>query len=342
MWSAGCPCVLARVRLPVVVTVRAGAWRRGGAWRTGLAAFPPPGAAVPLGEGEEGGGGGGFPGLRGGRGWAPPWRVPSIPGAGGGGLGGRAGGGGLRRGSSPPFSGSPARTPVAYGRVACSPRPWPPLMASGVAPHIPPCRMLGRGCLAAPGAGRGLAGGWWVSLAGWGGGRGVVSALPLVGGSAGGPRGAGGGGSLCTGLHLCPARVGIKAGRPIVVLPPTLHRLASACRRPDAVRGVPLRAGTGLLACRGNCGSGRAAACGHAAYSSVYCGSGAPSWVPRPYRGGGVPFWPDEGSAGLPSPWTSSGCPWGGERGERGRWGGSPLLPSGPPVLLSGGCGGAA
>ena len=40
---------------------------------------------------------------------------------------------------------------------------------------------------------------------------------------------------------------------------PILHRLASACRRLDAVRGVPLRAGAGLLAYRGYRGSGRAA-----------------------------------------------------------------------------------
>ena len=82
-------------------------------------------------------------------------------------------------------------------------------------------------------------------------------------------------------------RASIKAGRSVVALPPTLHRLAFACRRPDAVRGAPLRAGAGLLACRRYFGSGRAADWGHAAYSSAYCGSGAPSWVPRPSRGGG-------------------------------------------------------
>ena len=56
--------------------------------------------------------------------------------------------------------------------------------------------------------------------------------------------------------------------------------------------------------------------------------------LPLPWRrgcGAAVPL------AGL---WLSVG--WGGERGEGGRDGGSPLSPSGSPVLLSGGCGGAA
>ena len=197
----------------------------------GFSGILPQSAPAPLRGG--GGGGGGSPGLGGGRGLAPPRPVSSIPRAGGGERGGERGRG-SRRGSSPPSSGFPARTPGGYGGLACSPRPWSPLMASGVAPRISPCSVLGRGCLAAPGAGRGLAGCWWVSLVGGGGGRCAAPRWGLGGGASGG----GGGGSVCLGLSLCPP-----AGGTVVALPPTLHRLASACRRPDAVRGVPLRAG---------------------------------------------------------------------------------------------------
>ena len=236
----------------------------------GLAVSPPPGAAALWGEGR-----GVSPGLGRGRGLAPPWAVSSILQAGGGEPGG---------GSSPPSSSSPAETPGEYRGLACSPpalapphgwqrraahpslpRAWPVLFDS-------PRR-------------RARSGHPLVGESGRGGG--LVGAPPLVGGSAGGPRGTEGKGLLCLGLPLCPPRAGIKVGRSVVVLIPGLHRPASACRRPDAVCGVPLRAGAGLLARRGHCGSGRAADWGHAAYSSIYRGSCAPPWVPQPSQGGG-------------------------------------------------------
>ena len=217
--GAGLPACLA-------VSVGAGEWGCGSAWRTGFAAFAPRVPRPFQGEGEL------PPGLGGGRGPAPPCPVSGIPRAGGGGVGGERGGG-SRRGSSPPSSGG----------VLCGPRPWPPFMAGGVAWRIPPCCMLGRGCVAGPRAGRGPAGRWWVSLPG-GGGGGLIGAPPLLGGSVGGPRGAGGrkvallrfvsppppggpqGGSLhhCLALHTALAHVR--------VLPSwCCPRGALACRR---------------------------------------------------------------------------------------------------------------
>ena len=122
---------------------------------------------------------------------------------------------------------------------------------------------------------------------------------------------------------------GPEAGRSTVVLPPTLHRLASACRRPDVVRGLPLRAGAGLLACCGSCGSGRAADWGHAAYGSVYRGSGAPPWVPRPSwgGGGGSPSGPAGGCrAAVPLVVSACLCAGGGKRGRVGGGRGLPAV----------------
>ena len=175
------------------------------------------------------------------------------------------------------------------------------------------------------------------------GGGGVVSALLLVRGSASGPPGAGPGGLLCSGLSLCPPRAGIKACRSVVALPPTLHRLASPCRCLDAVRGVPLRAGAGLLACRGYCWSGRAADWGRVAYGPSGAPPPPPPGVAALLKGRGLPL-ARRGGCGTAVPlaglWLSVGL--GGERGEVGRRGGSRLSPFGAPVLLSGGCGGAA
>ena len=146
---------------------------------------------------------------------------------------------------------------------------------------------------------------------------------PFVGDSAGKPLGAGGARSLCRGLSLSSPRAGIKAGHSSVPLSPILHRLVFARRRPDAVRGLPLHAGAGLLACRGYCGSGRAADSGRAAYGP----SCAPPRVPRPFQGG-------EEGGGSPLAWQR-GC------GAAVPLAG-PLSPSIPPVLLFGGCRGAA
>ena len=157
----------------------------------------------------------------------------------------------------------------------------------------------------------------WLAAAGsvrWEGGGGWC-ASPRQG-LGRGARDAWGGGSLCPGLSLCPPRAGIEAGRSGVAKSPILHRLTSACRPPEAVRGVPLRAGAGLLACGSYCWSGRAADWGRAEYGPC----GAPPRVPRPCRGG----W----GGGPPSRWPSSGCPraW----GEKGEGGGG--FPQSPPV----------
>ena len=107
-----------------------------------------------------------------------------------------------------------------------------------------------------------------------------------------------------------------------------LHRLASACRPPDAVCRVPVRAGAGLLACHSYCGSGRAADWGRAAYGP----SGAPPPVPRPSWGGGSPLaW--QGGCGAAVPLAglrpSMGLGGGGE-GRGGEGGGAPRCR--PPV----------
>ena len=85
-----------------------------------------------------------------------------------------------------------------------------PPMVGCLAMRVPPCNVLGRGCLASLGARRGL-GGWLLvgqSLpsrppmcrAGGRGGGGAVCVPPSLGGVVGGPRGAGGGGS-CAWVH---------------------------------------------------------------------------------------------------------------------------------------------
>ena len=100
---------------------------------------------------------------------------------------------------------------------------------------------------------------------------------------------------------------------------PILHRLVSACRRPHAVRGVPLRPGAGPQACRGYFESKQAAGWGRAAYRP----SGAPPRVPWPSRGGG-------GGGGGVSP-----GPAGGVRGRR-----PPGRPPASRGLGGGRCGG--
>ena len=198
VWSVGRRCVLARVRLPEAVSVGAGGRGRGGAWRTGLAAFSPR-APRPF-RGERGL----PPGLGGGRGPAPMWPDSGIPRAGGGGGGERGEGHAVVPRHPPP------------GGPACGPRPLPPFMAAGVAPRIPPCQLLGRDCLETPGR-RARSGRPLLGQSGREGGGAVRR--PFSRGSAGGLRGAGGGGgSLCCGLSLCPPLAGTKAGRFVIAL----------------------------------------------------------------------------------------------------------------------------
>ena len=71
--------------------------------------------------------------------------------------------------------------------------------------------------------------------------------------------------SLCLGPFLCLPRASNKAAligaaQSMEGVVPILLQLISARCSPDAVPEVPLRAGAGLLVCRGYCGNGRAAA----------------------------------------------------------------------------------
>ena len=302
---------------------RVAAWRRVAYGLSGL----PPSRAPRL----SWGGGAGAPLASGGReGRRPRCPSPASRGPEGGGWGGE--GRGSRRGSWPLSSSSPARTPGGYGGLACSPRPWPPLMASAVAPRIPPCRVLGRGCLAAPGAGRGLAGCWWVSLAGGGGGWSVRR--PSSGARPGGPRGWGAGGrsaSVC--LSAPPGRA---SSRPTRSLSRPPHCTGSRPRAAARMRsaGCPCAPAQGCWPAAGTVGVGgrltggmrRTAACTVAMAPLPGC---------RGPLGGGC-------GAAVPLAGLLLSVGRGGERREGGRGGGCPLSPSGPPVRLPGGCGGAS
>ena len=279
-----------------------GAWGRRAYWLRGV---PPRAPRPSLGEG-------GLPPCPGGgRGPAPPWPVSGIPRAGGGWGGGR-GRGGSRRGPSQPSSGG----------VDCGPRPWPPFMAGGVAPRIPPCCMLGWGCLAAPGAERGLAGRWWVSLAGGGVGR---CDAPPRGLGRGAPRGGG--------------REGCSAAVRLSALPGWApRRVTLSLPRPPNCTGSHLRATVLVLPTGCPCGPAQGcrpaagtAGVGSRRTGSVYGGSGAPTWVSRPSRGrgGGSPAGTGGGGAGSPSPWPALGCPW--VRGEEGEGGEGGELPAVAP-----------
>ena len=161
------------------------------------------------------------------------------------------------------------------------------------------------------------------------GGAGWSVRRPPSGAPPGGPAGQGVGRSPCCGLFLSPPRAGTKAGCFVCALPSTLHWLTSEWCRPVAAHGVPLRAGAGLPACRGHCGSGTAADWRHAAYSSAGRDGGAPPWVLQP-SGGGVPPRAWRGGCGTVVPlailWLSAG------RGKRGGWEwGPPRSPSPVP-----------
>ena len=164
---------------------------------------------------------------------------------------------------------------------------------------------------------------------------------PSLGGVAGGPRGAGGRGSLCLHPSLCLPRAGTKAGFIGVVqlikgVVSILFRFVFARCRPHAVHGVPLRAGAGRQACRGQCGSVRVAVWRRVAYGPT----GADPQVPQPSQGGGGPpvAWQGGYRAGVPLASLQHPTGLGGAEGEEREGGGcrGSLSPSfGPLVLFS-------
>ena len=209
-----------------------------------------------------------------------------------------------------------------------APGPRPPLMAGGVAPRIPPCRVLVPGCLAAPGAGRGLAGRRWVNPGG--GGRFVPR--PSSGARLGGPGGRGPAGSIPLPppgryqggpLQRCPVP---RTARARVRVPPPGFGPRGALARRRRAAGLPRLlwewAGSWLGA-RGVRAKWR------------------PSRGAAALSGGGSPLARRGGVRGRHPPGRPPTVCWlgGGVRGEGGRGGGSLLSHSGPPVLLSGGCG---
>ena len=176
---------------------------------------------------------------RGGGGGLPVRRTP-----GGSSRGPRGAGGGevsLPRSVPPPSRGGhqggslrlcPALRAAFLG-VAVLLRPSPPSSPA----HPPGVYMFSRGCRAAPGAGHGLAGRRWASLAGdWVGG--CQCAVPQ-GARPGGPAGQGAGRSLCRGLFHRLLGAGTKAGRFVCAPPSVPHSWVSPfCCGP---RGAPER-----------------------------------------------------------------------------------------------------
>ena len=207
-------------------------------------------------------------------------------------------------------------------------------------------------CLASSGGGRpfppvpdsGSCAPWWTGLCVQGGlapGGWAVFAPSFFGGLVVGPQGPGGRGLLCPDPSLCPPWAGTKAGffgvaQSMEGLVSILLWFVSVRCRPDAVGGVPLRAGAGLQACRGHCGSGRVTVWARAAYGP----SGAPPRVRRPPRGVGPPLarrGAVQGRRPLGRPPVFRGL----GRGRGGRGGGvAPGFSVGPLVLLPGGRGG--
>ena len=276
-----------------------GVWGRTAYWLSGV----PPRALQPS-RGE-----GGHPPCAGrGRGLAPPSPVSGISRAGGEGVGGESGGGRVVVPRHPPPGGwtvapgpGPPSWPAAWRRAS------PPAACSAGAvwqPRAPSAVLLAAGGSVWRG------GGWSVRR-------------PSSGGWPGGPAGRGAGGSLCCAPSLRPPRAGTKAGHFVIAPPSKLHWLTSACHRPGTAHRLPLRAGAGLRACCGYCGSGQAADWQRVSrqlrpYLGVATLSG---------EGGGSPAAPSRGGAGPPSPWPALCCPWvrGGE-GEGGEGGGLPAV----------------
>ena len=214
---------------------------------------PPPGATVLL------GGGGTSPRPR--EGWRAGAPVARRRGEGGGGRGE----GGPRRGSPPPCPGGMAR----------GPRPSPPSSPA----HPPWVYTFSRGCGAALGAGRGLVGRRWVSLAGRGG-RGLFAAV-------------------------CSPAFPRRAPRRAASSDPALH-----VAFPDAA--VPLRPTAPAQSCRSAAGTagvtGRpTGGAWHAAALATAVAS--LPWVQQPSRGGAgtSPLWP-----ATSRPRAGGGGEWGG------------------------------
>ena len=180
-----------------------------------------------------------------------------------------------------------------------------------------------------------------------GGGVGGVCVPPSPGGVVGRPRGAGGRGSLCLGPSLYLPWAGTKAGffcitQSMEGVVSILPWFVSVRCRPDAVRGVPLRAGAGLPACRGHCGSGLVTVLGaRGAWAQWRFSLGAAALSGGGGGGGGSPGPVGGYSANVP--WPASSDPRAGGGGGREGGGsrqGFPSAPFRPLVNLPGSCGG--
>ena len=211
------PCVMARVRLPVMAPAGAGGWERGRAWPAGSAASPP-----------------GRPSCFRGGGGDVPSAFGGVKGRRRRGL--RAGGGerGERGGGVAPWF------PTSLLRGGGL---WPPAQLPSLPAQPPKVYLFGLDCWAATCAGRGLAGRRLVSLAG---GVGVVVAPSHPGGPPRGPAGRRGEGLLAAVCFSAfpgqaPRRVAVSLPRPpqcigscqgaAVPLRPTGRPRAPACVR---------------------------------------------------------------------------------------------------------------